>query len=811
MKIKHQSELTMSLSVFITLIVIIVIGFYLNKPPKVVPADASLDAFSAERAIKYLPKITAAPHPIGTTEHLEVRDYIMDEMKKLGIEPELQIADVFFPYKYGAARVENIIVKVSGTHNSKAILVMGHYDSVEDSYGANDNGSTVITMLETIRVLLTIETFRNDVIFLFTDGEEIGLYGAKAFVDQHPLAKDVGLVLNFDAGGSKGQSSMIETSSNNKWIISEFAKAVPYPMANSGSNEVFQYMPMGTDFTAFKNSGYKGFNFAYADDQFDIHSYGDNYDNISLESIQHHGSYATSLVKHFGNINFNNSTKGNAVYFNTIGYGFVYYSYSWVLPLVILTSLLLILILIIGVKRNIIRTINIFKGFIASIIHLVIAPAVITCIYFILVKYYPDSDTRLLAYNNKIILLGFVGIAIAISFIYYNLLFRGIRLWHVIVFTILMLILLYWSNRISIATSLAIIMISAFIYLLFRKKTNVWELTIGSFITWAIIMVITSIMMKGLSYVFTWTLLFSLIPIGLFLSKKNQLKYSALSIFLFIICATPVLIWFSYSTLMFQNAMGLRFAGLSIIFTVLCLSLLIPHIEIITKIKPWLISTLTLVFGIFFLLKGSINLSYSERYKKQNSLIYATNVDKNETFWTSYEKTVDEWTSNFLTKNPEIEQLTNVFPFRSGKHLKNTVTTEPLPSPIITVINDSIGDDYRYLKLHLESQRNANQFRIQMKSDSKNVRASINNSELKEIHPFRMTEWYLIHYYTLTPEGIDLELKFENENNIEICLTDISYGLPDFLSATQKQRPEYMMPSRDRTVATKLFFFKKYF
>ena len=102
---------------------------------------------------------------------------------------------------------------------------MGHYDSVDDSYGASDDGSAIVTMLETLRVLKTQDPLMNDIIFLFTDGEELGLLGARAFLEQHPLAKDIGLVLNLEASGTSGQSMMFETSKDNKWIISEFAKA----------------------------------------------------------------------------------------------------------------------------------------------------------------------------------------------------------------------------------------------------------------------------------------------------------------------------------------------------------------------------------------------------------------------------------------------------------------------------------------------------------------------------------------------------------------------------------------------------------
>jgi Zn-dependent M28 family amino/carboxypeptidase len=43
------------------------------------------------------------------------------------------------------------------------------------------------------------------IIILFSDAEELGLNGAALFVTQHKWAKDIGLVLNFEARGSRDQ------------------------------------------------------------------------------------------------------------------------------------------------------------------------------------------------------------------------------------------------------------------------------------------------------------------------------------------------------------------------------------------------------------------------------------------------------------------------------------------------------------------------------------------------------------------------------------------------------------------------------
>src|SRR5229473_400787 len=182
--------------------------------------------FSAERAIEHVRMIAKAPHPPGVPAHAEVESYIVDQIKRCGYSPVLQDATVLFPRatrNYGAAYLRNILVKVPGRHSTKAVLIVSHYDSVRGSPGAADDGAGVATMLEMLRAVELGPAFANDIIFLFTDGEELGLLGAKAFVEQNALAREIEIVLNFEARGSDGPSIMFETSRNNGRLIQKFA------------------------------------------------------------------------------------------------------------------------------------------------------------------------------------------------------------------------------------------------------------------------------------------------------------------------------------------------------------------------------------------------------------------------------------------------------------------------------------------------------------------------------------------------------------------------------------------------------------
>jgi hypothetical protein len=171
-------------SIMLVIVTALLVVYQLN-PPRPAAVSAPLTEFSGERALKYLTVIAQRPHPVRTSEHAAVAKYIQNELTALGLSPEVQQTPA----------VTNILVRLKGTSDEKAVLLVGHYDTVLASPGAADNGSAVVAILETLRALKSSQPLKNDVIALFSDAEEIGTLGARAFAYQHPWAGDVGVAV----------------------------------------------------------------------------------------------------------------------------------------------------------------------------------------------------------------------------------------------------------------------------------------------------------------------------------------------------------------------------------------------------------------------------------------------------------------------------------------------------------------------------------------------------------------------------------------------------------------------------------------
>ncbi|MCA1633775.1 MAG: M20/M25/M40 family metallo-hydrolase [Acidobacteria bacterium] len=374
-----------ALAAFLFLAAVACLSVALVAPPRAVPEGAPPAEFSSGRALRHLREIARQPHPTGTAENERVRLYLLKELRALGLEPEVQMAEVVPRQRGGAGfpsaagRVTNVMARLPGTANSRALMLAAHYDSVPTGPGATDDGAGVVTLLETLRALKTDAPLKNDLILLFTDGEELGLIGARAFAGQHPWMKDVGLALNFEGRGAGGPSLMFETSEGNRMLIRELASAAPHVVANSLMYAVYKRLPNDTDMTVFKEAGAAGLNFAYADRITSYHTQLDNMEELDERSLQHHGSYALSLARRFGHLDLRETKGGgDAVYFNLLGTLFVNYSEAWVVPLAFVTTTLFACVLIIGLKRKALSVRGMAAGFLAFLVAAIAAWAVVT-------------------------------------------------------------------------------------------------------------------------------------------------------------------------------------------------------------------------------------------------------------------------------------------------------------------------------------------------------------------------------------------------------------------------------------------------
>lgn len=119
------------------------------------------------------------------SDRSRARDYIQQSLEQAGWTIEKQA------FGEATAAGINLYAERSGSDpEAGKILLAAHYDTVELSPGADDNATSVATVLEAARLLAQTSTPRTLEIALF-DLEEAGLLGSVAFAEQLASAQDL--------------------------------------------------------------------------------------------------------------------------------------------------------------------------------------------------------------------------------------------------------------------------------------------------------------------------------------------------------------------------------------------------------------------------------------------------------------------------------------------------------------------------------------------------------------------------------------------------------------------------------------------
>jgi hypothetical protein len=306
-----------------------------RKLPSPVPANVPDTVFSSGRAMAQLVEMARAPRPVGSPEHARVRGFIVDRLETLGLEPEIETSVAFRRrgQEVRAVTLRNILARIPGTASTGTIVLTSHYDAVPLSTGAGDAGTGVVAILEAVRALQTGNPLQNDILVLITDGEELGLLGARAFVEEHPWMDDVSVVLSVEMRGGGGPSHMFETGAENGWIVRAMQASDPRPLATSFSVEIYRRLPNDTDFTPFRQAGVQGLNFAGIDRARVYHQPTDVPVNIQEETLQHHGVRILAIARHLGDRDLTVVRAPDLVYTTLPVVGIVAYPLGWALPI----------------------------------------------------------------------------------------------------------------------------------------------------------------------------------------------------------------------------------------------------------------------------------------------------------------------------------------------------------------------------------------------------------------------------------------------------------------------------------------------
>ncbi|GAA4596969.1 hypothetical protein BJY16_002200 [Actinoplanes octamycinicus] len=713
-------------------------------PPAAAPVSAPAGEFSAERAFQHVRSIATRPHPAGSAANDQVRDYLVQTLRGLGLTPEVQ--DTVSPQGgelsasaggTGLARVRNVVTVIPGTASTGRIFLVAHYDSAQTGPGGNDDAAGTATILETARALTSGGKLRNDVVLVLTDAEEACLCGAEAFVRQHPLARDSGVVLNLEARGSSGPAIMFETSAGNAKLVEAYAHA-PYPVGTSFAVEIYRRLPNDTDFTAFRDAKFTGLNSAYIDGAAVYHAPTDLPSAMDRDSLQHHGANALAVARELGGEDLTSELRdlGDATYFPVPGL-LVRYPGALVWPLAVLAVLAVGALAWLARRRGRLTGRRLALAGALTVVPIVVSVVLAQLFWAALTLIRPEYGALPIdPYRPGLYRAGVIALAAAVVFAWFALLRRRLG-----------------------AAALAV-------------AGRGWLAGLG---------VLLAALTPGGAYLATLPALAGALGALVALFVRGWAATAAITV-----GAAVAVVILLPTVIMLFPALGMGMGAAGAFLTVLLLLALLPVIDLIHPSAepvqglpaararrrgalPTLAASLTVLVCAA---AGLVVDRFDAEHPALTQLMYALDADTRTAQWLSTEASTQEWTSQYVAGDPKA--VAEILPAFGDEELR-TGPAQPadLPAPLVTVTTDLKTSD-RVLTLLVKPQRTARFVTLHVSAASQVLTATV-GGKVVPVDKAAGGGWgFGFIFHAPPPEGVRVALTLRGTGPVKLRAMDAS-------------------------------------
>ncbi|NLE22016.1 MAG: M20/M25/M40 family metallo-hydrolase [Actinobacteria bacterium] len=703
--------------------------------PRSAPSSAPDVRFSSARAMDHLRAIAKEPRPIGSAGSAAAADHIRRYLERLGLSPRVQRAEVVSPIDARVAGVvHNVIGRLPGSDPSRAVLLMTHYDSVPNSAGVADDGSGVATLLETARAVRAGPRPRNDIIFLFTGGEEQGLLGARAFLRDHPWADVVGVVVDFDSPGSSSPALMYETSPGNGLLVREYVAATD-PFASSLMYEVSRRQRIVGDFQLFLARGIPGMTFGMLDGPGYYHTAYDSLASFDEDALQHSGETALSLARRFGAVDLRDLRRPDVVYFNVIGDVAVVYAQSLVVPFVAVAVLLFAAAVAVAARRRLLSLRGLALAVLGTAATLA-ASALVT----------------------------------AVSWWMYETAYQE-RVW-----TRTGVVVSDWY-RVGLVLLASAVVLGMYGFLL--RRLRAWDLVIAAAAWWAAGAVVVSRSFPGASFLLTWPLVGgSLGLIGAALVERRQGGRPAAAA-IALAGALPGVALMSSAVYLLLMSAGLK-QGITVLAVWLLSGLLMLPLSLVERaFRIWPPVVLAVLGAVVLFAVGS-TVAYDAEHPKFTSVYYRV-MPGGRPVWQAIDR-LDDYTRAYVRPPPGDPPVESYFPDIGMRQTR--VGTAPyygLTAPRLTLLSDRTDGDRRTVRVRLRPTREVAAVSLLVHTVVGALTASVDGHELGGRDTTLLdgtTVRWVFDFYAPPPEGVVVTLGFAAGRRVLLRAVDFAHGLP---------------------------------
>ncbi len=258
--------------------------------------------------------ISIGPRMTDTYGCKKAGDYIYNNFQEFNLESKkLQwkgFGNIWHPGFYDSYNIEGTL---KGEKSDEAIIFNAHYDTVEDTVGANDDGSGVVGVLAAAYALSQYN-FNNTLKFVTFSGEEIGLKGSTKYVKNlYKNNQEILVEINADMIGravtkEDGRRIRLSYSEDTVWITDIIENIVNsnniYTLDITGRYPMNRFAERGgSDYFPFIQHGYESVCVWEGCGDPNMHTPRDNLSNVNISYLVNTTRTIAATMAYLGDIN----------------------------------------------------------------------------------------------------------------------------------------------------------------------------------------------------------------------------------------------------------------------------------------------------------------------------------------------------------------------------------------------------------------------------------------------------------------------------------------------------------------------------
>lgn len=693
--------------------------------------------FDLARAFADTAVIASNSHAMGTPAHAAVREWVVGEMTKLGMQVDVQDGFSLSPVRsFGSGgRVRNIIGRMAGRQPGHSVVLVAHYDSVPTGPGAADDGASVASILGVLRSLRSRGLPEHEVLAVFTDGEEPGLLGAEYLMKVAGLPHEISAVLNYDYRGNAGPMMLFQNGEGSAPLVEALAKAAPHAMVSSAFAEAYRYLPNNTDGTVFLDAGMPLLNFAAIGGISAYHSRLDTVAALDRETLLDQGATMLALVRALTDDPPPPDDVSRIFYFSAPIIGVVTYRPVAAWGLSILVTLLSAVTWIRLARRDEVRLRRVLAGVLVMPVIIALATVTVAVSWYGVRKVLGSFQGLLEPYDPA-----------------------GYR-WALVAMPLAAMTILTAGTR---------------------RVARPAEIVLGALVFATLIQLACTIQAPGASYLLAIPTLFA--SLGLHIAKVRDGEFRRPWGPWVACCASVAIL----SPFLYALIVGLTISSATEFVAVLTLLsvFLIPAMVMVRK--PVFLASFLMVSAVAALGSAAAHTRVDSSHPKPETLSLITDADSAQSYWVSSDAVRGQWVSRFTaaaTKREDNPGLTGFagLPFWVAKAAD--IVSPSAPS--VLVERDETRNGVRTLTIMVRSIRSAPRIRVTL--DGAQVTRSIVNGQ-PYVPP--QDRWRL-DVSGVGDDPIRITVDVAPGHAIALRVADVSYGV----DAMAPGRPASSMPT----------------